>query len=229
MSYILDALKKAEAEKDPDIRSGLAVEALQRRRHRLLMVFLLVALTANAALLTWLFLPGPEKEAGAPADHANVRLRSAEAQPVDRPAGAAAQTGAVRQSAVPGAGTEAPSAPPAAAPPAAATISPSQTSLPQASPPRSSPSEPLAESPPAGGPVDRRDLPPAQRLRFPDLEFSTHIYADAPDLRAVVVNGIRLTEGDRLGELELREITEEGAIFRFENRLVSVSVLEEWE
>ena len=222
MSYILDALKKAEAEKDPDIRSGLAVEALGRRRHRLLMVFLLVALTANGVLLTWLFLPGPEKTAGAPADHANARLRSGEAQPVDRTAGAVAQTSAAQHSAVPGAGRAAPSA--------AATIPPPQPSLPQPSP-----SQPLAESPPPSRPVDRRDLPPAQRLRFPDLEFSTHIYADASDsadasdLRAVVVNGIRLTEGDRLGALVLQEITEEGAIFRFENRLVSVSVLEEWE
>jgi hypothetical protein len=58
--------------------------------------------------------------------------------------------------------------------------------------------------------------------------FSTHIYAEEADLRAIVVNGIRLQEGDRVENLRLEEITEEGAVFAFENQLVSVSVLETW-
>jgi general secretion pathway protein B len=71
-------------------------------------------------------------------------------------------------------------------------------------------------------------LPDAQRRRFPNLEFSTHIYADDADLRAIVVNGSRLEEGDRLQNLVLSQITEEGAVFRFEGQLVSVSVLDDW-
>jgi hypothetical protein len=60
------------------------------------------------------------------------------------------------------------------------------------------------------------------------LEFSTHIYADEADLRAIVVNGVRLKEGDRLDNVRLQEITEEGAVFAFENQLVSISVLDSW-
>jgi len=71
-------------------------------------------------------------------------------------------------------------------------------------------------------------LPSGQRERFPTLEFSTHVYADDADLRAIVVNGTRLAEGDRLGSLRLQEITEDGAVFRFEGRLVLVSVLDAW-
>jgi general secretion pathway protein B len=81
---------------------------------------------------------------------------------------------------------------------------------------------------PTAEPVPVSSLPGSQRQRFPDLEFSTHVYADDADLRAIVVNGTRLLEGDRLGNLRLHEITEEGAVFRFEDRLVSVSVLDAW-
>lgn len=77
-------------------------------------------------------------------------------------------------------------------------------------------------------PTPVSSLPSAQRARFPTLEFSTHVYADDADLRAVVVNGTRLEQGDRLGNMRLEEITEDGAVFRFEGRLVSVSVLDAW-
>jgi general secretion pathway protein B len=69
----------------------------------------------------------------------------------------------------------------------------------------------------------------AARARFPELSFSTHVYAEDAGLRAVVVNGERLTEGDRLGNLRLTNITETGVVFRFENYLVSISVLDDWD
>jgi hypothetical protein len=77
--------------------------------------------------------------------------------------------------------------------------------------------------------VDLDRLPAEVRRRFPGLAFSTHVYAEDASLRALVVNGTRLVEGDRLGALTLEEITEEGAVFGFERYLVAVSVLETWE
>jgi hypothetical protein len=35
-------------------------------------------------------------------------------------------------------------------------------------------------------------------------------------------------EGDRIGNVTVREITEDGAVFAFEGRLVVVPVLENW-
>ena len=81
---------------------------------------------------------------------------------------------------------------------------------------------------PPAEPVAVGNMSAAEQARFPTLNFSTHIYADDPDLRAIVVNGTRLVEGDRLGQVRLTEITEEGAVFAFENRLVAVSVLDGW-
>lgn len=77
--------------------------------------------------------------------------------------------------------------------------------------------------------VTLNELPAGARARFPGLSFSTHVYADDATLRALVVNGQRLSEGDRVGSLLLTEITEEGAVFGFEDYLVSISVLDSWE
>ncbi|MCZ6642108.1 MAG: general secretion pathway protein GspB [Gammaproteobacteria bacterium] len=73
------------------------------------------------------------------------------------------------------------------------------------------------------------DLPEPARLAFPELEFSTHIYAEDRTLRAIVVNGQRLEEGDSFEGLGLLEITPEGVIFRFQDYLIAVSVLALWE
>ena len=73
------------------------------------------------------------------------------------------------------------------------------------------------------------DLPTTARLAFPDIEFSTHVYAEDPTLRAVVANGRRLTEGDSIEGLKLIEITQAGVIFRYQEYLITVSVLALWE
>jgi hypothetical protein len=72
------------------------------------------------------------------------------------------------------------------------------------------------------------ELPKAARNAFPQLEFSTHIFADDPSMRAVVVNDKRLVEGEQLGELILRAVTEEGVVFGYRNHRVAVSVVELW-
>lgn len=72
------------------------------------------------------------------------------------------------------------------------------------------------------------ELPTAARNSFPELEFSTHIFADDPSMRAVVVNDKRLTEGEQLGELILRAVTEEGVVFGYRNHRVAVSVVDLW-
>ena len=48
-------------------------------------------------------------------------------------------------------------------------------------------------------------------------------------LRAVVANGTRLQEGDRLNDVTVEEITEDGVIVAFENYLVEIPVIESWQ
>lgn len=76
--------------------------------------------------------------------------------------------------------------------------------------------------------IQLAELPPADRQSFPKLEFSTHIFADDPALRAVVVNSKRLNEGESIGEMVLRAVTEDGILVDYRGYRVAVSVIEEW-
>ena len=230
MSYILDALKRAEAERDPEARASLAMAQHERRRNRWLAYAVVIALIANAAILLWLFLPEPSTET------ATVAQRPAQ-QPSQQedPATRRAEPAPSNQQALPAAPE------PARQPPPREVAAPIVTPQPAPARPNTRSDRMAAEAAtgetiigpntmaaPVAEPLPVSSLPSAQRQRFPALEFSTHIYADDAELRAIVVNGTRLEEGDRLGNLRLQEITEDGAIFRFEDRLVSVSVLDAW-
>ncbi len=215
MSYILDALKKAEADRDPDARASLAMAQHERRRNRWLIYAVVIALIANAAILLWLFLPDERPDAPA----AESTGQTTNLAPVQTPQVRPPQP-ALPASRGPGAADrviEAPEPRPTRPATITAESATGETII-----------RPGAAAPPRSETVPVSSLPSAQRARFPNLSFSTHVYADDADLRAIVVNGTRLEEGDRLGNLRLAEITEDGAVFRFENRLVSVSVLDEW-
>ncbi len=73
------------------------------------------------------------------------------------------------------------------------------------------------------------ELDGATRARFPEIEVSTHIYAEEADLRAVVFERRRLQEGDTIAGLPLVHITEAGLVVRFEGQLIELSVLDDWE
>jgi general secretion pathway protein B len=73
------------------------------------------------------------------------------------------------------------------------------------------------------------ELPSSARAGFPGLAFSTHIFADDPALRAVVINGTRRTEGELVEGMTIEEITEGGVVLHFGEYLVEISVLESWE
>ncbi len=88
---------------------------------------------------------------------------------------------------------------------------------------------PLDGSPGSQKTITLGDLPTPARLGFPDIEFSTHIYAEDHTLRAIVANGQRLTQGDSIRGLKLIEITPEGVIFRYQEYLIAISVLALWE
>ncbi|MCB1684001.1 MAG: hypothetical protein KDI31_05940, partial [Pseudomonadales bacterium] len=66
MSYVLEALKKAEAQKDPGARTALVQERREYRRNRWWQILVASALLANLFVLLWLFYP--RSETGAPAD-----------------------------------------------------------------------------------------------------------------------------------------------------------------
>jgi hypothetical protein len=224
VSYILDALKKSEADRDPDTRASLAFEQREHRRQRLLTYVVLAALLANALILVWVFMPERWRPAPA-ATPATTGQKSLQDSPTATPPA----PNAGRDIEPPPPGTPAPAAVPAI-PAHANAATAARATVPGVS---AAPGETVigpdaAAVAVAAAPQRLADLPPDVRRRFPELNFSTHVYADEPDLRAIVVNGTRLMEGDRIGNVTVREITEDGAVFAFEGRLVVVPVLENW-
>lgn len=199
MSFVLQALQKQEAAGDPAAAVSLAQGTAQRRRHRLWMGLFAMAMAVNAGLLVWVF-GVPGWNAEAPAE------------------AAAAGTG-----------------PPAGAPPTAPQANDTAASLPQpaaesrsdtATPAVAAPARP---APPAPQRVTLQALPAEVRQRLPGIAFSTHIYAEDADLRAIVANGERLTEGERIRGLEIVEINEGGVLLAFERYLVQVPIATDWD
>ena len=72
-------------------------------------------------------------------------------------------------------------------------------------------------------------LSKTDRDLFPDIEFSTHIFAEDPELRTLIANGMRLREGEMLSEnTQLITITENGAVFLHAGNMIKIPVLQEW-
>ncbi len=192
MSYILDALKKSEAEQDPVAAASLALNRQRADSRYRMTAILATALLANAAVLLWLFGPtelaAPSRTTAAPAVTAPAVTAPAEIESLAAPAATAR----------------------------ASTESVVRATFEPASPPAAQIRARLA------------DLPTTVRRRFPGLVFSTHIYAEDPSFRAVVANGKRLVEGDTIEGAAVEQITEDGVILAFENYLVEIPVVAEW-
>jgi len=208
MSLVLDALRRQQAEQEPGAAVTLALAAEHRHRQRMWIAVLAVALMLNAAVLAWIFIG---RDAGMSAG------------PDTTPQPATAPT----QPAAPTASEVVPAAP---EPTTAGATSPAADTAPTPTPPAAAPAPPSPE-PPLRVIVERLPLdalPGSVRARFPGIAFSTHVYAADPSLRAIVANGERLQEGERVRGLLIREITETGVVFEFENYLVEVPVFTEW-
>jgi hypothetical protein len=210
VSYILDALKKSEIENDPAAAASLALtQQRESARNRTIAALVVVALLANAAVLLWIFRPDP----GVPQEPVGPSVAAAQAEPVTVPG--------QRSEPV----TPAPTPPEVSTPGEVAT-----TDLPVINPsPPQPPAREPARRPPARIRTQLADLPRDPKSRFPGLAFSTHVYAEDALLRAVVANGTRLQEGDRLNEVTVEEITEDGVVVAFENYLVEIPVIESWQ
>ncbi len=268
MSFVLEALQKQEAGRDPDAAVSLARAGLERRRHRLWAALFALAMAVNAALLFWVYgVPRFFPDGTTAAATGAAAADAADQRTADTPT-----SGSLPGTAVPGTGADAgwsdgespaaaalPGAVPeptaasaesglaagtapatrrrsaVAAAPAPAAMPGKPVTRPTAASARD-PAEPSAtapaQAPPvAAGPthVSLADLPAAARGRFPGIAFSTHIYSEDADLRAVVANGHRLKEGDRIRGLPIVEITETGVVLAFENYLVEVPIVVDWD
>lgn len=197
MSFILDALKKAESERNRASGPVLVdVRIAPPRRQLPAWAWVLGAvLLANLGVLAWLMFYRPAA-----------------------PAAAAAQAPAeLPVAAPPPASTAVAAAPaPAQAEPAVVDLQ----ALPASTYPQpGSPAIGTSAAPPASRqPVDPGQLPTARALQsagvsLPPLLMNLHVYDPTPALRYVLLNGLRLTEGEFTPDgIKVETIVEGGVV-----------------
>lgn len=236
MSYILDALRKADAERErgsvPDLHAQLLplgsaeVEAEPARASPLLWLGAGVLLAVAAGATWWAFGDGASD---VPVPLAAAPLASAPAAAA-APAASAPATG-------PSAAAEAPAAPPQAATrpePAIPQAAPKAAARPRitanapaaaapkprpkatvAAQPAPAPPSPLVPppAPPARLPT-LADLPGDLRQQVPPLVIGGSVYSPQASVRMVIVNGQVFQEGNTLApELKLEQIRQKTAVF----------------
>jgi general secretion pathway protein B len=227
MSFILDALKKSES--DRQRQGGPALFEVKvappRRALPAWAVVIAVLFVVNLAVVGWLLLWHGAPPAEAPAARVPPRTPAepAPAPPAAVPLTAVAMNAPV---ALDGPAATAPAVSPAArsvatvpaaAPAGAATSEP---------PPNADDLAPAAEPPPSGsvGKVKRgteggvplyQQLAAAPGTQLPQLRLDLHAYAEHAEDRWVLVNMHKLREGDSLEGVRVEHITPDGAVLSY--------------
>lgn len=201
MSYILDALKKADTERERSAVPGLHAQAdgglgVGDRRGGLRWgAIALAAIVVLAGVLAWAWFVRDEPAATAPSPVAQTTPAPiATPQPTPAPATAPSPPAAPLERPP----TQAPIAHmPPPAPPAPTVATPTTS----AAPSTRAPAAALAPASAAGARIPgRNELPPEVRAALPPLNVSGAVYAPQPAGRMLFVNGLVLREGDAVAD-----------------------------
>lgn len=218
MSYILDALRRAQAERGRGSVPGLhtpaspvAVPTVQRAAPARGLPWMVLAALAGvgAAAGAWWLVRAPSATVAAvvpaPAPAIPAPAAPASAAPMAVPAHGAAPAPETAPATTPTpTPTPAPAPAPARAPAAASKPTPERSARAEAPAPRPERSAPAPRAaPPAPAPQEstgtvfaQADLPASVREQLPTLQLAGVTYSSNPVYRMVIVNGQVLHEGD---------------------------------
>ncbi len=230
MSYILEALKKSEAERNRNNAAmRLASDTAPPRGNALWQQALVGALLINAAAIGgwWYWRDVPADMAPAVQTVASTTLPvPTEDVTIEPEPAAQAQSRSHAPDPAPSADADLIIAPGDAPVRAAGSVDAAPAAARADRADARADTETLARS---GDIVRFQSLPMTDRANFPELEFSTHLYASNPEMRRVVVNGQRAQEGDSIaGDIIIDAITETGVVVRYRNRRVAIDVIQGW-
>jgi general secretion pathway protein B len=226
MSFILDALKKSES--DRQRQSGPALYEVRVAPPRAGLPLWAVAIAAllaiNLGIVLWMLLRSNAREAGAPAPMAPPAATAAPT-PLASPVPAAALPAPPVAASAPAAASVA--APPAPAPavsqapvtapaPAAGTAEEPQNPQDYAPAQESSaPASHVRRASAAGVPL-YQDAAATPGTQIPQLHLDFHMYSPQPQDRFVMINMHKLREGDSLPEgVHVNSITPDGAVLSY--------------
>ncbi|MFO7787868.1 MAG: general secretion pathway protein GspB [Halospina sp.] len=235
MSYILDALKKSEAERsntDPG-ESGhrLSFASTPGKERGIWPYLLAVALMANAAVVAYLAWPdsGPGNDAEVPAEAAPVPSpQPEEATTATTAPEAPAQKDAREESEAPETASASQKTSDASSPVAAAENPPASSEETDQNPPEevTSPDQ-TAEAPEDVPPI--HDMPSAVQKRVPEMTFNGHVWSSRASSRSVMINNRLLREGARFQGMVIEEITTAGVVFRMDGHVFEIDVVRDWQ
>jgi len=200
MSYILDALKKSEAERSRGVVPTLLAPQQTPLRRSVIGWLIAGALLINAIVLGAWFYGLSAKAPPPPSASVSTLQTPAPSQPAPPPAATAL---------VPV--------------PARVEAAPLRPALPSDAEASSN-----VERPDTVSPISR-SKPVTTAVVPPRYQFSTHVYASDPSMRAVTLNGKRYAEGDMIDPgVRIKEITDTGVILDIDGQSVPVDVLQDW-
>lgn len=211
MSFILDALRKSEIERQRQSGPSMAEFAVARTDRRLPVALIAIGflLAVNLAVVLFFML----RDSPAPAATATPAA-----------AASSATSGAPVATPTPTSGN----APEILAPIDELANTPAQTFGGPATEPPDAPDPTLIPDTPVSGPdVTYSEAPPAPidslaaqgSSELPELSVDLHIFAEDPAKRAVFINGRRYVQGARIKEGPMVvEITREGAVLSYQGR-----------
>ncbi|MGH8243752.1 MAG: general secretion pathway protein GspB [Steroidobacteraceae bacterium] len=208
MSFILDALRKSEIERQRQNGPTMAEFPIAREDRRLPVALIAIGflLAANLAVVLFFLL----RDSRAPAAEAEqVAATTAPAAGPPRPAAPSSTQGA--------------SLPQADMPPMTAEAPPEYYDGPATFPPDAPDPTLLPEAPTSDPAVLYEDAAPeasaAVPAGLPELSVDLHVFAADPAKRAVFINGRRYTQGAHIAEgPTVEEITREGAVLSYRGR-----------
>ena len=213
MSFILDALRKSEIERQRQSGPSIAEFPVAREDRRLPIALIAIGalLVINIAVVLYFMLRDTREPALAATPVAAAAPASVTSPPPVAVAPLPATQSALEAAALPRGGFAEPPVEmygePATLPPDA----PDPTLVPDA--PASSPGVTYSAPPPDNV------LAAVAAPGLPELVVDLHIFTDDPSKRAVFINGRRYTQGARIAEGPMvEEITREGAVLSYRGR-----------
>ncbi len=231
MSYILDALRKSESERQqgriPDFNQQVQMIHKPKRKSVPALVWLALALVINAAVIAIVMVGGfwpstdssvadaPQQGAATPAEPTVKQPAAAQAEPAAEPEAEAEPEPEtlVEQSLAAPADGFANERPTVIVPSARQQLSAEVAALHQG----------VGERVP-----HLVELPLSFQRSVPDLIFNSHVYASDPQARRVMINDHYLRVGDVFSGIRVDRITEDGVDLSKNGKRFRVGVVRDW-
>ncbi|MGM0953136.1 MAG: general secretion pathway protein GspB [Pseudomonadota bacterium] len=203
MSYILEALRKSEAErrqgKAPDLGQSVQMIHRPRRKPVSLLVWIVLGLFLNAGILGYVFWPEIQ------AAFAPAATEPPAEDVVSEPPPPVSVAPVQAQPEVPEHGEPTIIVPRPMAQQQELTATRSQGRVPH-----------LVE------------LPLSFQKSIPDLTFNSHIVSSNSSASSVMINSQYLRAGDSMGPLLIEQINEDGVVFRKDGQQFRVGTMRNW-